>query len=347
VYDLEKFDTGADGNVLTFPFQLDGIFAIGPHLCFNTTSGIIVIPNGDISQRYELRGAPYYFKYFRSVDIWNNIAIGLTNDGVRIFDGDKFSNVNISRDIKAEMNRVYSGSNDNFIPCGRVIRNVNNDRTEYCLSVIDTNVSGYCNNRTWILDLDSLNIANPDSYNTQWEQWENGFSYITITKSGSIFCLQSKLAESNVIKFSSDSTADKWVLDENGIWISTLTSRRMHIITGEHIPDLMGFCRWMQLHMYGLAASDLIFKVFIGDDYTRQSVRTFVHSSLAEPLFDDTALFDVAVFGENTGVKNRKLLNRKMKGNSVFIEIEQTADDMDLEFNRVYLTGVIKRTRFS
>lgn len=346
VYDLEKFDTGADGNILTFPYQLDGIFAVGPHLCFNTTSGIIVIPNGDISQRYELRGAPYYFKYFRTVDIWNNIAIGLTNDGARIFDGEKFSNVNISRDIKTEINRCYTGSNSNYVPCGKVIRNVNNDRTEYCMSFIDSNVSGYCNNRTWVLDLDSLNIASPDSYNTQWEQWQQGFQYTTITKAGVIYCLQSKTTEANVIKFSSDSTQDKWIIGEDGVWISALTPRQLKIVTGERIPDLMGFCRWQQLHIYGLASSNVTFKVLMGDDYTRNSPQDFVAGEVAQPLFD-VMLFDTVIFPEETAKKNRKLLNRKMKGNSVFIEITQTADDVNLQFNRIYLTGTIKRTRFS
>jgi hypothetical protein len=158
--------------------------------------------------------------------------------------------------------------------------------------------------------------------------------------------MQSKGAESNIIKFSSDSTADKWIFDENGVWISSLTNRKMHIITKEKIPDLLGYCRWMYLHMFGLAAADLSFKVRIGDEYTRESIRSFVHGSLAQPLFD-VALMDVAVFGENTPIKNKKLLNKKMKGNSVFIEIEQTADDNDLNFNRVYLTGIIKRTRTS
>jgi hypothetical protein len=346
VYDLEKFDTGADGNILTFPYNIAGGFTIGNNWCFNTTSGVIVLPNGDISQAYEIKGAPYYFKYFRTVGNWNQIAIGLTNDGVRIFDGNKFTNVNISRDIKTEIERCYTGSNDTFSPCGKVIRNANNDRTEYALSFIDTNVSGYINNRTWVLDLDSLNLESPDSYNTQWEQWENGFSYIDITKDGTIYCMQSKGAESNIIKFSSDSTADKWIFDENGVWISSLTNRKMHIITKEKIPDLLGYCRWMYLHMFGLAAADLSFKVRIGDEYTRESIRSFVHGSLAQPLFD-VALMDVAVFGENTPIKNKKLLNKKMKGNSVFIEIEQTADDNDLNFNRVYLTGIIKRTRTS
>ena len=344
IYDLEKFDTGADGNVLKFPYQISGGFAIGQYLCFNSTNGIIIIPNGDISQRYDIRGYPYYFKYFRTVDIWNNLAIGLTNDGIRIFDGVSFSNVNISRDIKVEINRCYTSTNDIFIPCGKVIRNADNDRTEYVLSFLDSNVSGYCNNRTWVLDLDSLNIDSPDNYNTQWEQWQNGFSYITNFKNGTIYCMQSKPSESNIIKFSNDSTADKWIFNENGVWVSDSTNRKLQIKTKERIPDLLGYCRWMYLHMYGLATSDLTFKVSIGDDYTRNNTKTFVHASAAQPLYD-VDLFDVAVFGENTAVKNRKALHKAMKGNSVFIEIEQTADDTELVFNRVFLTGTIKRTR--
>lgn len=347
IYDLEKFDTGADGNSLSFPYQLDGIFSVGSHICFNTTSGIIVVPNGDISQKYEVRGSPYYFKYFRTVSLWNNSAIGLTNDGVLIFNGDNFFNIKISKDIKPEINRCYSSANDNFFPCGKVLRNIHNDRTEYVLSFLDSNVSGQCHNRTWVLDLDSLNISSSDSYNTQWEQWQNGFAYISSTKAGEVYCLQNKLSECNIIKFASDTTSDKWIINDLGVWVSSSTDRQLKITTGEKIIDLLGYCRWSQLHLYGLAAADLIFKVMIGDDYDRNSSSNFSHASLTQPQFDDVALFDVAIFGENTGIKNRKLLNRKMKGNSVFIEITQTADDVDLQFNRVYLTGIIKRTRFS
>jgi len=346
IYDLEKFDTEADGNVLTFPYQLEGGFVLGKTICLNTTSGIIVLPNGDISQAYEIKGAPYYFKYFRTVGVWNNTAIGVTNDGVRLFDGESFSAVNISRDIKAAIQRCYSDSTAVFQPCGQVIRNVKSVRTEYIFSFMDTSVSGFSNNRQWVLDLDSLNIANADSYNTQWEQWQYGYQYITSTKDNIIYCLQSQTSESNVAKFSQDSTADKWIFNEDGSWVSDLTNRQLQIKTAERVPDLLGYCRWLYLHLFGLAAGNITFRVGIGDDFTRNSQGVFVPGSTAQPVFDE-AQFDIAVFGENTVIKKKLNMNKKMKGNSVFVEITQTTDDMALNFNRVLLTGVIKRSRKS
>jgi hypothetical protein len=346
VYDLEKFDTEADGNLLTFPYQIEGGFPLGKNICFNTTSGIIVLPNGDISQAYEIKGAPYYFKYPRTIDVWNNTAIGVTNDGVRLFDGESFSAVNISRDIKAAIQRCYADANDTFVPCGKVIRNKVSARAEYILSFMDTSVSGFSNNRQWVLDLDSLNIAGADSYNTQWEQWQYGYQYVSATKDGVVYCLQSMPGESNVVKFSNNSTADKWIYNDNGTWVADLTNRDLKIKTGERVPDLLGFCRWLYLHLFGLASGNITFRVGIGDDFTRNSQGTFVPGSTAQPLFDESQ-FDIAVFGENTVIKKKLNMNKKMKGNSVFVEITQTADDTNLNFNRVLLTGIIKRSRKS
>lgn len=346
VYDLEKFDTGADGNVLTFPYQLDGGFSLNGNLCFNTTSGIIVVPNADISQRYSIKGAPYYFKYFRTVDIWNNLAIGVTADGVKIFDGDKFVSINITRDIKAAIKTCYSASNSTLVPCGKVVRNTAVDRTEYCLSFVDNNISGTLNNRTWVLDLDSLDLTSADQYNTQWEQWQNGFQYVTQNKAGTIYCLQSKVAASNVIKFSSDSSADKWIYNESGAWLSALTLRKLHIITGEKIPDLLGYCRWMYVHLYALAAANISVSVCIGDDASRKATKLFVRGEVSAPVFDES-VFDESIFDYETAIKKKLKLNRTIKGNSVFVVIEQTADDIGLSCNRLFLTGTIKRTRFS
>ena len=346
VYDLEKFDTEADGNILTFPYQLAGGFVLGSNICLNTTSGIVILPNGDISQAYEVKGAPYYFKYFRTVDVWNNTAIGVTNDGIRLFDGESFSAVNISRDIKAAIQQCYTDASAVFTPCGKVIRNKNSVRLEYVLSFVDTTVSGFLNNRQWVLDLDSLNIASADSYNTQWEQWQHGYQYIATAKDSVIYCMQSLAGESNIVRFASDTTADKWIYNDQGVFLTGLTNRELKITTGERVPDLLGYCRWLYLHLYGLASGDITFMVGIGDDFSRNSTGTFVHGSTAQPLFDE-AQFDVAVFGINTVIKKKLNMNKKMKGNSVFVEITQTADDVDLNFNRVLLTGIIKRSRKS
>lgn len=346
VYDLEKFDTGADGNILVFPHTLYGGFELVNNICFNTTSGILVVPNGDISQKYELRGAPYYFKYFRTMGIWNDIAIGITQDGVLIFDGEKFNSIDISRDIKKEIGYCYSGSSSTFVPCGKAFRNKISGRTEYLISFVDSRVNGNINNRQWVLDLDSLKLNSADDYNTQWEQWQNGFQYIAVKKDGTVYAMQSIAAASNVIKFATDTTSDKWIYSDQAAFVSSATNRTLTIKTAERIPDLLGFCRWLYVHMYALAKYNISVTVYIGEETTRKAAKTFVREEHDVALFD-VALFDEAVFDYETSVRRKLALNKKMKGYSVYIVIEQIGDDTVLSCNRVYLTGVIKRSRKS
>jgi hypothetical protein len=346
VYDLEKFDTGADGNILVFPHTLSGGFELGTSIYFNTTSGIICIPGGDISQKYEMRGAPYYFKYFRTMGIWNDIAIGLTQDGVLIFDGVKFNSIDISRDIKNEISYCYSSAATAFVPCGKVFRNKISGRTEYILSFVDSRINGNINNRQWVLDLDSLKLVSADDYNTQWEQWQHGFQYIAVKKDGAVYALQSIAEASNVILFATDTTGDKWIYNDQAAFVSSATNRTLTIKTAERIPDLLGFCRWMYVHMYALSKYNITVTVYIGEETTRKAAKTFVREETEKALFDE-ALFDEAVFDYETSVRRKLPLNKKMKGYSVYMVIEQSSDDTILICNRVLLTGTIKRSRKS
>ena len=108
----------------------------------------------------------------------------------------------------------------------------------------------------------------------------------------------------------------------------------------------MGFCRWNNIHIYALAAGNINFKVIIGDDISRECIKTFVRGDTEVARWDE-ALWDTAVWDYENPIKHKFNLNRKIKGNSVYLEITQTADDINLALTRVYLTGIIKRTRKS
>lgn len=346
VYDLEKFDTEADGNILTFPYQLTGIFSVNGSICFNSKAGIILIPNGDISQQYIVKGAPYYFYDMRTVDTWSGSAIGLTNNGFKIFDGETFTSIDIARDIKSYITKCYSGTNTDFKPCGKVVRNAISQRTEYHLSFKDTSISSTNNNSTLVLDLDGLQIINADQYAIQWEKWQNGFSYITVKNDGTIYYGQTTTSESHISKNNSESTSDKWIISDSGVFLNDKTDRLLKIITKEKIPDILGYCRWMHLHIYGKVTAPVSIRVMIGDDYTREAIRSFVSESGTIPLFDET-IFDETLFGQESPLRRKCKLPKKLKGGSVFLEITQTADDPNFLLNRLFLSGIIKRTRFS
>jgi hypothetical protein len=107
-YDLRRFDTSATGNNATYPFTIEGVFAIGADLYLNTPGGIIKIPWGDYNAQIDIKQG--YFDYPRSVVEWNQGLLGWTKKGLQYFDGEKMAPVDISRDISTINTIINSGA---------------------------------------------------------------------------------------------------------------------------------------------------------------------------------------------------------------------------------------------
>ena len=347
VYDLEKFDTV--NNYIDYPYVIKGLFTHGEHLYINTPNGIIRQPYGDVGARYEMiassaQGLPVYFKEFRTVDAWGSYTIGLTNDGVRFFNGQTFVQFDLSRDIKPDIQRLYNGSTTAFRPCGCVHRR--SFRTEYLLSYRDLNDGGLVNNRTLVLNLDSF-IAAPNAKNYQsWERWKTGFSYMATKKDNTIYYCQSKDGGSNICAEDSTSTADQYIYNSGSLFLVDSTNKRCKVVLKERIVDIGGRVRWNTLHHLLVLRRNAYVKLVVGDVPGISSTRT-INASLSDVPVFGAAVFGAAVFPDEGNVVRKVVFPKKCHGRSVYIEIYQDDDDTTFNVLSLILRGVHKITRFT
>jgi hypothetical protein len=134
-YDLEIFPAS---NFVILPHNCTGLFSVGTNLYANTDNGIMIIPSGDPTAIWYIIEPRWRFVEMRTVARWNNGVMGLTNDGVRYFDGERFTTYDMSMDIKSKIDKAYT-QDTNFKPCGFIYRR--DFRNEYHLLWQDVNVS--------------------------------------------------------------------------------------------------------------------------------------------------------------------------------------------------------------
>ena len=343
VYDLERWPD----IQYEFPFYILSLFSIGPDLFINTNKGIIKLPYADMSARWEWVTKRLYFKYPRTVakldnnsgDEYNEPVIGLTNDGVRIFDGTGFS-IDLSKDVKPDIKRAYDGASAVFTPAGFVYRT--KDRSEYHLSYRDLTINAVTNNRRLVLNLDSLTIASNTDYLTAWEPWEIGFTHSAIDSSGNLYMAQSLNGNSQIFIEQWGSVADKWVYGSSGQYITESTNKTCKVVSRMDITDIAGRVRWEQARTLIQLQGEASIKVNIGEAENLNATHTFVTGD--ESLFD-VARFDVDVFSSEQPVIGVSKLEENLKGASVFVTYEQTADDINMQTLEIKLYGTYEQGR--
>ena len=347
VYDLERFDTAI--NYISYPFKVTGLISLGEHLYINTTQGIIKQPYGDPTARYELvstgqTGKPFYFTEMRTVDYWNQSVIGLTNDGVRVFDGTRFSDIDLGAEIREEVAEMYDGAGDDHRPCGKVHRRP--FRTEYVLSYRDRDVNLDMNNATVVLSLDSLKFYGNGNFHAAWEKWTGGFGYIITKKNNDIIYMQSGRKGCMLLKEATNTAYDQYFFDSNADFQTALTAKHLSLTTRHHIENLMGVCSWQRVHHLCQLNRQANCTVTIGDRNTLTTTQNIEPYTSAPPVFD-LAVFDVDIFPADGPVKRIVKLPRKIDGLSVYLTITQTEDDKDFEMYHMVLSGISKQTRFT
>lgn len=221
-YDLEKFPAI---NVIEYPYQITGIFSGGQNLFLNTSqNGVMIQPAGNVGARFEHIEQRYSFKHMRTVADWNGKKIGLTNDGIMVFNVEtgKFEEWDYGYNIRPALKKIWDSTSANFKPCGYTYRREN--RIEYALSFCDTALGTKNNNRTYVLNLSRTFFQDNEHYITPWETVDRGFNYCCVDGSNTAFYGQSYLDSSTIYKELATHTTQKGIYDADGDYLTAATN---------------------------------------------------------------------------------------------------------------------------
>lgn len=347
VYDLERWPD----IQYEFPFQILSLFAIGADLFINSNQGVIKLPNADMAARYEWITRRLYFKYTNTVrNIDDNSAenptpvIGVTNDGVRIFNGVSFS-MDLSKDIKTDIKKLITGSSSAFKPCGVVCRS--QDRTEYRLSYRDTNINAVANNRTLVLNLDRLTINSNTEYLAPWELWQIGFQYAAIDTNGSLFMCQSLSTAAQIMREHFTTVDDLYVYRDEGTFLSAASNKKCIVKSRMEITDISGSVRWNVLRALAQLSYTSSIEIKIGNEINLSSQYDLsTVDQTAEILVWDQGNWDEAIWGADQLSIVKQILKANLKGPSVIVTFTQEANDINLQVIEIKLYGKFESGRY-
>lgn len=349
VYDCERWPT--ENHIPSVPFVAYSLFAVGSNLYVNTAGGPFVFVDGDVSTRPEpvIQGAANNMILFfpknmrKTVQEYNNTVCGITNDGFRIFDGASFS-IDLSKHIKPIIDKIIDGSGINN-PYGIIFRR-QGKRTEYQVSFRDKEVSN-SNNRTLVLNLDTYSVIDNDNYIAAWELWGHGYSGAIVGSDGGLIVAQHNEWSGAVAK-------EHGVVVENafldtGVWSSTKTPKKFFVRTKTFIVQLAGIDQWQRIYYMGDLGQNALLRLVIPDTEHYSFPVTIEKATASnQPILNPTATLILPfVLGHDNPTSAYAKLSMKCKGNSVAVELEQTADDEKLLISRLELYGIHERNVFS
>lgn len=350
VYDMERFYTK---NALTFPQSIYGIFSLGQDLFLNTMNGLIKIPEGKpYSQTLDINGV--YFINMNTVCEYNERKIGLTNFGVRYFDGTRFSEYDLGANIRAEINLGLNTTSTYRFSALLMKRTFVNEsdkkslsRYEYHLSYNDDSLTTKNNNRRLILNLDGMFQLDNGANVTPWEVWTNGFSYGIFTRSGiDIYGVNHTTLSAILFKEDPDSTIDEGVYLEDGT-LGTSTSYLTAIVdTPTKIYPLDAMVFWT--HAAILRQASIKTTIIVAFDELN------LHEQQVEstPADSESSYFkwDVSGSGWDEGKWTidkpeiiTHVIGENALGNLMYLRIIAIGDDPYYNFKKIEMYGQLNR----
>jgi hypothetical protein len=342
VYDLETFPII---NKKTFPFKILSLFQIGEHIYVNTVGGVYVWPYGaPLESEYKI-GSYLYFKYPYTVCEINGLQYGLTNDGVRYFDGVKFS-IDLSKHIKPIIDSTISGWGTDFQPFG-VIRRRSGIRTEYHLSYRDLVVSSNCHNSNLVLNLDSVFVQDNDNYRAAFENWTPGFSQ-AVEMDQEFYIAQSISTSACICRENIAETNDKQCINTVGAFVLAATNKRMHVVGRMEKPDPIGFVQPLRFNSLCKVNFNAAFNAIMPDNGYRSSPGTlYTPSQGNQGMLDtpDTLLdFFLPTFSPLSLVGK---FDNAEKGKAIYFEIDQIANDPGFNIYEIVVLLLMERNNYS
>lgn len=339
-YDLEIFPAA---NFRITPYKLTGIFSVGQNLYFNTESGILLLPGGDTGAQDYLIEPRWCFKYMRTVDRWNNGVIGLTNDGVRFFDGTSFTNYDMAYSIKNKIDYAYNAGANNQ-PCGFVYRR--DIRNEYHL-VFNTNSATDVNDTHLILNLDLAYYNTAEDFRFGWEAQPIAGNYAAVSRNdNTLYIGQSHETNSKVYKEDLVSNNNRYVYDATGVLLIDPQPYALKLRTKEVLFDIGS--RFMGRKFYLLAFNNENYEVrfFVGTENGKTTPLIVIPATEAIKAQWDTAQWDADFFPADSPAPKRVMFPDDFNGETIYAEITQTADDPGFKLLAIRVIGEIEKGNF-
>lgn len=260
-FDIERFFSE---NFRIMPFVIDSVFSVGSDLFFNHIgNGIRVAYSGDMASEIKHPFKKEWFipvktQYGKSyIEFVKGMAIGWTNDGMRIFDGGSFSD-DLSFHIKPDVDKLYAGTSK--LPCA-IIHRRGGKRTEFRTSFKNNEVSTTNQNSQLVFNVDYY--FNPMNSKRTWEYWETGFSYMAILNSV-WYGLQNSADDAQVVKESG--TADMYCYSKINAYLTEKTAKRIYVLTRTVIPNLDSISFWGSIYKYSTSSGAINGNVILYDE---------------------------------------------------------------------------------
>jgi len=339
VYDVERFP---EENFRELPHDIISCFQLNGLLCINTIFGVYTISDGDMSGKYDQVEEYLYFLSQRLHKPYKGLVWGLTNDGVRYFDGKSFSQ-DLSKDIKPDIDRI--SFTDNFLPCLEIYRR-KGKRTELHISFRDNNLSSLNNTSTLVLNLDSIVIVDNENYKAAWESWSEGVNFMTVSNSGELFSAQNKDdAGAQVLK--EIGKVNRYFYNVTGSFITDITPKECYVVTKARTVDIRGIAIFDIAYVLSLmnALGAIRFGLLDNSGFYYDSS---VHESGGMPiLFSAPITFPVRFPAQNPVCSDIKLPGGKAKGKMVYLKISQTSDDPTFNIFNILLHYTLENSNIS
>jgi len=341
VYDLEKWPT--ENHIPTIPTTVYSLHAVNGDLHVNTPLGMFVIQNFDTTAKplpvlnaAQGFGQILFFLKDQKLAEHNGLVFGVTNDGFRFYNGEKFS-IDISQHIKPWMDKVSENADD--FPAHAIVLRRAGKRTELQLSYNNSEISVTNHNETLVLNIDTLSVTDAQNYTAAWEKWGNGYKFAVVTNSNALVVAQSKI-ECSVIAIQTGTADVKAILAE-GAFNTGAVPRAVYVKTRTVIQALIGYDVWKEIYSMAAIYADCTGQVVVGDRLNLKSpVQLKKDLDQPYPVLDGaTPIILDFILPVNYIASNRQGLRDNTAGNSVYIEISQSVDDPDFFIYALELYG--------
>jgi len=342
VYDMERFV-----GTYVFPYQIKGIFHLRGNLYLNTTGGILVLPEADVDARFKELTDNYFFD-INTVREYSGNIFGLTFDGMKIFDGEKFLDYDISADQRKEMEKIYN-TTTSYSPCAAIRRT--SIRTEYHLCYNDSSLSTKSNNARLVLNLNKLQLLPDKEVIAPWERHSNGANFMAVDLAQNMYMLQDHATVPKIYKYNTNNTYDNGIYKNDGE-VGGATDKIYAFVTFRAIlVDLAAYMKWSAVRVIIKQAATSTITGFIREISNKSNMVTVGvgSDSLWAEDEDDTLGFtwDVDNWAFNTFIHDKLKFATDLEGYILYLKWEQTANDPNLNLLNLQLEGDPYVTNFS
>lgn len=339
--DVEKWRAA---NFRRTQYKITGIFSVGLNLYFNTENGILLLPNGDINEMLYLIETRWYFKYMRTVSPWNNGVIGVTDNGVRIFDGIKFSDFDYAYPIRSKLVTMYT-SPTNLQPCGYAYRR--DHRDEYHLMWCDQVSSVTTSDVHAVLNLSSAIWQDSNAYQLAWEFQEISGNYVAVSSGNTVYIGQSHETASKIYKEDTSTTQSNNCYNKSGTMLVVNTETKAKLKTREIYFDISSII-WIE-KFYVYCQNDYAFgiQIFDGRNINKFTKVYTISSSGGTISRYDQAIFDVDVYPSENAAATKSKLPTDFKCKDFYVVITQEGNDINFKLLDLVIHGTKEANNYT